>query len=342
MHKRYPLAAALLGGKYHLFAELPYNLNWMIRLRADEEAFLKAHPLVVTDVGCRGEAPKELLTLFPYMEYHAFDADAEECARMEKTAHPYASRRLFPRFIGEKPGPVTFNLFHKPGESSSLEPGPRFKALYGGEGFGVEKQFRLEATTLDDHYQGGAHAAPDLVKLDTQGTELGILQGAGSVLRSASMVEVEVEFAEMYQGQARFDQIFAHMVAQGFELLYLNRVFGQKEQVYRGPSRGQLLFGDALFGRREDRLEGLSQDQVCKYVLLLVNYGHMDLAFDLVQRNPFVAQKIPGIADRFKAGRPPRLLRQLLNRMDQLLVYLLHLRTFNHLTWDSDRCWPVR
>ena len=130
MHKRYPLAAALLGGNYHLFAELPYNLNWMIRLRADEEAFLKAHPLVVTDVGCRGEAPKELLTLFPYMDYHAFDADAEECARMEKTAHPYASRRLFPRFIGEKPGPVTFNLFHKPGESSSLEPGPRFKALY--------------------------------------------------------------------------------------------------------------------------------------------------------------------------------------------------------------------
>jgi FkbM family methyltransferase len=342
MQPGYPLARTLLGSKYHHFAELPYNLNWMIRLRRDEQAFLTAHPIVVTDVGCRGEAPKELLTLFPYMDYHAFDADATECARLNGTPHPYANRRLFPLFIGDGPGEVTFNLFHNPGESSSFDPGHRFQELYAGEGFGISRQVRLETTNLDEHYQGGKHPTPDLIKLDTQGSELGILQGAGSLLQSVSMVEVEVEFVEMYAGQARFDKIFTYLVDQGFELLYLNRCFGQKEQVYRGPSRGQLLFGDALFGRREDRLQGLSPEQICKYALLLINYGHMDLAFDLIQRNPFIAGQMPGIVDRFKGGRAPRLLRQLSNRLDQILVYLLHLRTFNHLTWDSDRSWPVR
>jgi FkbM family methyltransferase len=338
----FPLLSTLLRHKFHYFTQLPYNLNWFIQLRGPERDFLRDHPLVVTDVGCRGDAPSELTPLFPYMDYHAFDADARECERLNQLPHPFARRETFPLFIGETPGPVDFNLFHEPGQSSPYVPEARFRDLFAGPNFGAERQVRLEATTLADHYAGGGHPAPEFIKLDTQGSELGILRGAGALLESVAMVEVEVEFVEMYQGQPLFDQVLAFMFGQGFELLYLNRIFGQKEQVYRGPSRGQVIFGDALFGRREDRLERFSPERVAKYALLLINYGHMDWAFDLLTRHPEAQALIPGIMDRFKGGRAPRILRQLSNRLDQFLVWILHCRKFNHLTFESDRSWPIR
>ena len=342
MAYHFNLMGTFFRQKYNFFAELPYNLNWMIQVKKGEAAFLQKHPLVVTDVGCRGSAPKELEPLFPFMDYHAFDADAAECERLNSTPHPFAKRETFPFYIGEAAGPVSFNLFVKPAESSTYAPEPRYKALFEGPIFAIERQVDLQAITLKAHYDQGSHPTPDFLKLDTQGSELGILRGADTLLQSVAMVEIEAEFVQMYQGQPRFDQVCTYMLEQGFELLYLNRLFGQKEQVYRGPSRGQLIYGDFLFGRKEDCLQNFTPERIGKYALLLINYGHMDLAFDLLTRHPEVQELIPGVMNRFKRGRAPRIFRQLSNRLDQILVWLLHRRKFNHLTFDSDRSWPTR
>ena len=324
-------------------AVLPYNLNWQISMGADEERFLAGNPLVLCDVGARGSAPEELTPFFKHLIYHAFEADKEECEHLNRSPHPYKAFSAFPYFIGKKSGRVIFNLYKRRGESSLFKPGKRFKQLFGGDRFAVEKEVEVVSASLDKVYRKEAIDLPDFLKLDTQGSELGILEGAESIVANACMVEVEVEFLEMYEGQPLFHDVLKFMSERGFELLYLNRVFGQRDPVFEGKSRGQLIFGDALFGRREDRLTKFSNARIVKYIILLINYGHIDFAYHLLTLHPAIREEFPAL-EKIAAGHKhgSKLKRFMLSQLDKLILLLLHARKYNQLSYDSDRSWPVR
>ena len=139
------------------------------------------------------------------------------------------------------------------------------------------------------------------------------------------MVEVEVEFLEMYEGQPLFHDVLKFMMENGFELLYLNRVFAQRNQFFSGQTRGQIIFADALFGRREDYLSNLSTDRLIKFILLLINYGHIDFAYHLMKLYPRTGKELPSLNLYFYA-RGNKIKRMLLSQIDKLILLLLFLR----------------
>jgi FkbM family methyltransferase len=337
------LLNALFKHSSHYGAILPYNLNWQIKLDKDDLRLLREHPLVVSDVGARGVAPDELAPFFSTMTYHAFDADTEACKRLKRTPHPYREFTVFPYYVGRSTGATDFNLYKCAWMSSHYPPDKRFRNVFAGADFEVERQLTLDSTSLDDIYAKEGVALPDFLKLDTQGSELEILLGADRIIDGACMVEIEVEFLAMYEGQPLIASVLTLMNEKGFDLLYLNRVFGQRTAVYDGLSRGQLIFGDALFGRREDRLEGFSQNSLVKYILLLINYGHLDFAYHLLVLHPDLDKEFPTLKAKIrKKGAASRVKRGLVGQFDKLILLLLHARTSNRLQYDSDRSWPIR
>ena len=327
----------------HYWAVLPYNLNWQIKLGSHEKNFLSRNPLIVCDVGARGCAPQELAPFCSRMVYYAFDADSEECDRLNRLSHPYHKFRAFPYYIGRDTRRTVFNLYKQRGESSSYKPGRRFKNVFKGDSFAIEKEIEVTSSSLDEVYSKEAMELPDFVKLDTQGSELEILYGAGTIIGNTCMIEVEVEFLEMYEGQPLFHDVLKFMTENGFELLYLNRVYGQREQVFKGQSRGQMIFGDALFGRREDYLSDFSKVRLVKYILLLLNYGHIDFANHILILHPDIGEEFPMlkyiISARKHESKPKRMI---LSQLDKLILLVLHIRRYNQLSYDSDRSWPVR
>jgi Methyltransferase FkbM domain len=64
----------------------------------------------------------------------------------------------------------------------------------------------------------------DFIKLDTQGSELEILQGGVRALAGVRCVEVEVEFNPIYRGQPLFYEVDAFMRGQGFVLWKLTNL----------------------------------------------------------------------------------------------------------------------
>jgi len=277
--------------------------------------------------------------------HRGFEADREECERLSSLPHPYPVFRVFPYFVGAESGKAVFNLYKERAQSSFYEPGKRFREVFCGRHFAVEERATVDITSLDMVYSKEAMALPDFLKIDTQGSELGILQGAKTVLKSACLVEAEVEFVEIYEGQPLFHDVARFMAQNGFELLYLNRVFGLRNQVYtkKKQSRGQIVWGDALFGRREDRLGALSTNQLIKYVLLLINYGHLDFAFHLTRMHPKINETLPTLSRYFKRKEFWSKLRyKLFSQIDKLCILWLHLRKHNSLDQDSDRGWPFR
>jgi FkbM family methyltransferase len=337
------LRRALFGHWNHYTAILPYNLNWSIRLSTEEEQWLDTHPMIVCDVGARGAAPEELLPFYPRMIYHAFDADEAECTRMNAAPHPYKQFHAFPRFVGDRSGTLPFHLYAERGHSSVYQPAERYQRVFGGSSFRIEQTVHVQAVTLDAVHEEQGLASPDFLKLDTQGSELDILRNATGLLRDTHLVEVEVEFLEMYRGQPLFHEVAAFFSDLGFDLLYLNRAIGQRKPVYQGPARGQLIFGDALFGRREDGLQNTSPERLTKYVLLLINYGHIDLAYQLLGMYPEIARAIPSIGRHFKSAiHGSNFKRALISQLDKVALLWLHARRYNQLNMDSDRSWPFR
>ena len=339
-----PLRRALFGGWTHSWAALPYNLNWAIDPGPEEIDHLRRNPLVVCDVGARGGAPEELRSLFPYMVYYAFDADEAESARLNAQTHPHAEQRVFPRFIGGETGVTRFHIYAEGGRSSVYLPSERYM-----EAFGEAAEFRLEQTvelpciTLDEVVAAEALKPPDMLKLDTQGSELDILRRSTATLRSAHLVEVEVEFTEMYEGQPQFHDVAGFFAERGYELLYLNRQFSQRKEIYGGPARGQITFADALFGRRADQLDGASDASLIAYALLLVNYGHRDLACQVIDRHPQIARDLPAIERYFtQRDHGSAAGRAIVSQVDKLAMLWLHLRRDNRFNDDSDRSWPFR
>jgi hypothetical protein len=74
---------------------------------------------------------------------------------------------------------------------------------------------------------------------------------------------------------------------------------------------------------------------------LLCQYGHLDIAWQLLQENPNLEKLVPGLRTVFERHRRS-VGRAMFMQYDKILALALHLRRYNQRGTDSDRCWPIR
>jgi len=343
IHKWKTFFGACFRKRFLYDAVLPYNLFWRITGKQCQP-FLRNHPIEVLDVGCRGECPPELAELSPSISYTGLEADIDECIRLRKSRLPFARASFLPFAVSGRPGKALLRVNREPGTSSFLPVDPLFRERFGGEAYETLRTRVLDTTSLD-HLARLKHVPqPDFLKIDTQGTELQILAGGRRMLEKTTLVEIEVEFEAIYRGQSLFHHVNDFMLKAGFRLLYLNRVFaGQRG--FSGATRGQLIFGDALYGKKEAHWDNLSAESKIKMAVLLANFGHRDIAARVFEKYPDLQQACPQFQKRLKQSKP-RLLQSLekstVSLLDKLLVLLLLLRGYNRRSMESDRSWPTR
>ena len=113
----------------------------------------------------------------------------------------------------------------------------------------------------------------DLLKIDIQGGELSVLQNAMRALSSTLVVQTEVEFVELYQGQPMFADVDIFLRAQGFQFLTFNG-FGSRALKPLAPQGNlnmgfrQNLWSDAIYVRDWMHLERLSAVKLRNYAIL--------------------------------------------------------------------------
>jgi len=79
-----------------------------------------------------------------------------------------------------------------------------------------------------------------LLKIDTQGYEAQVLEGARSLLDRVRIVECELSLAPLYDGQPLFPEMLARLAAQGFSPAHFEAGFSERET-------GQSLQVDGIF-----------------------------------------------------------------------------------------------
>ena len=84
---------------------------------------------------------------------------------------------------------------------------------------------------------------PTLMKIDVQGFELEVLEGATGLLGGVHDVAVESSFVDLYEGGARAEEVVCLLAGHGFRLLGVYSLLHDR--------RGRCLQGDLLFRRRD-------------------------------------------------------------------------------------------
>jgi FkbM family methyltransferase len=188
--------------------------------------------------------------------------------------------KYFPFILGDG-NPATLHVCRAPGMTSLLKPS-RFittKVFHEFAEFAIIKQeIPVETRRLDDIDIDNL----DLIKIDVQGSELLILQNATQKLKEAVMVQTEVSFIPLYEGQPSFATMDHFMRSQGF----VPHCFAQinKQPIYPSSHKkkspvNQLMEADIVYIPNFERLADLS-DEKLKHLSLLAHscYGSSDLA----------------------------------------------------------------
>lgn len=166
---------------------------------------------IILDVGCRDQPYPRWFRL-PNLRVIGWDVDKAECDRLQSI---YPQFLYLPCGLGAKSGCAPF--YQTAGIDCSSFLRPCHDAHLIDQLFQeVGKVEGVEIRTLDsfrEYFPQGA----DLLKIDTQGTELEVLKGAEETLKSVLMVEVETEFNPFYEGQALFGDVDAFLRSRGFQ-----------------------------------------------------------------------------------------------------------------------------
>ena len=74
----------------------------------------------------------------------------------------------------------------------------------------------VPAVTLDSLCQDKKTSGPYIVKIDVQGAELDVLDGAAKVLQEAELVILEVSFFQFFEGGPQLHDVVQYMKSKGF------------------------------------------------------------------------------------------------------------------------------
>jgi FkbM family methyltransferase len=221
-------------------------------------------PLVAIDIGSRGGIRRAWFALGPNARLIGFDPDPAECARLNQAARD--QERYVALALAATDGERTLHLTADPQSSSLYPPDPRsisrFPELWRHEPRGTEV---IQTSTIDLWARDTDVGPIDAIKLDVQGAELDILRGAKASLQSVRLIEAEVEFQQLYEGQPLFADVDLFLRERGFTLWRLRDihhcglaragrgepVFGVGDYVERTRLGGQIAWANAVYVRED-------------------------------------------------------------------------------------------
>ena len=199
-----------------------------------------------------------------------FEPDPRGLAELNRRKGPHET--YLPYAIGDG-STHQFKICRTPGMSSLLEPNRELLSYFHGfpEWATVERRIPVATVRLDDVAEV---ESVDFLKIDIQGAELMVFEHAQKRLANCLVIQTEVEFLPMYEGQPLFSEIELFLRRRGFFVhrfmpLASRVVQPMKigENIYAGLS--QIFWTDAIFVRDFTRFQLLSPEQLLKLALIL-------------------------------------------------------------------------
>ena len=207
-----------------------------------------------------------------------FEPVAAECKKLNE--HYSGLFTFLPHVVGDG-SQQTFYECAAAYNSSLFEPNMELLARFTGfqELFTVVATSSVLTKPLDEIPEA---SGTDYLKLDVQGGELMVLEGATRTLRDVLVIHTEAEFLPLYKNQPLFSDIDPWLRARGF-VLHKMPIMGVRRlhpiKADDPVAANQLLWCDLVYMRDFLALDRLSEQQLLKLTAILhENYESYDLA----------------------------------------------------------------
>jgi FkbM family methyltransferase len=248
---------------------------------------MRDHPCTAIDVGSAGGIIADLNPIAFAVDAIGFEPNPDHFADLSDVDSHWRSLRYLPHAIGGQSGTRTLYRPRFGNSSTMLAPNTAIgDAFDKPQFFDVKETTQVDVIRLDDALDQFDIRNPDYLKLDVEGAEFEILEGAAQTLSTLSTIRVEVCFIEVRHGQRLGMEVGHYLERLGFRLMHMAelnpwRVHGYRAHpaVSREPirySRGQLVHADFLFMRDLDFFA--DAEQRIRGAFLAMTHGFFDHA----------------------------------------------------------------
>ncbi len=172
----------------------------------------------------------------------SFEPMADAFARLQKAAAGDAAWRAVHCGLGARDEQKTINVAANSQSSSFL---PMLEAHRQAAPESVyQRQEQVTVRRLDSVLQD--HCSPSdrmFLKIDTQGFERQVLEGAGNALAQAPLMQLECSLVALYEGSDTIEELIGLARSLGYDPIDIQPTFHHKDS-------GHLMQADMLFVRR--------------------------------------------------------------------------------------------
>ena len=217
----YIFGAVNYSGLCNPFKEMLLRLK---KINFNPVSLLDLNPLSVLDIGAySGDWTRAFKEVFPQAKVLMVEAQAQKETELAKVKMDLPGTDYVIALLGqEERDSVPFYLMKTPSGSTG-------SSIYEEQtSFDREKQ-NLPMTTLDRLVQDRKEGPCIFIKLDIQGAELDVLDGAPQVLAGTEFVFMEVAVLEYNKGAPLFAETVERMAQKGFvvfDVFEQHRLFG--------------------------------------------------------------------------------------------------------------------
>ena len=266
---------------------------------------LKDSPVLIADVGSRYGYNAEWGAFEHCMKTLCFEPDIEECALLNSMDDPKA--RFIPTALYRVQGQKKFYETKLPDSSGLYRSNMNFfNRLLNRDNAETVNERLINVDTLDNTMGRENIDGLNFLKLDTEGAELDILQGANLTLSDPRLFGIlsEYRFHPEINGSPTFWELDKFLQSQGFRLFDIGTNFQSRrempypgitdyflpngERFYAYTEHGQVMDGDALYFRdllleqNHSIAEALNPLDILKFAAFLEIYHHNDAAAELI------------------------------------------------------------
>lgn len=186
------------------------------------KSLLPDNPIILEAGAFDGKDTQRLSNTWPLGTIHSFEPVPEIFELLQQSTKELSNVACYPLALSDTSGFQEFYVAEhpkkpgKPCQAGSLKkPSERLAwspIIY-------PKTLMVPTTTLDNWAQQQAICRIDFAWLDLQGNELTVLKGSPNILKNITIILMEVNFINAYEGQSSYTQTLSWLESQGFTVI---------------------------------------------------------------------------------------------------------------------------
>jgi FkbM family methyltransferase len=228
------LKKILKGFGYEIISSNPF--------KDQKRLFVGKEKLVVFDVGAHhGQTALDYNKLFNNCTIYSFEPFRESFDILNENVKSYPNIKIFNNALGNVIGDLDFHVNKSSATNSILPTHQESSKTWGKNLLDTIETIKIKSTTIDDFIGKSGINQIDVLKIDTQGTEYNVIEGAIKAIKQGKikLIYLEIITLPTYQNQKHLDEMLSFLRLNGYNLYNIYN--------YSSTPLGMLRQIDAIF-----------------------------------------------------------------------------------------------